>query len=126
MPRRRAGGRRRPARPAVGLACSSCSGTAATPGCPTSWSTSASTTTSGRSQELRRIYGLHQRLFEVSPREDWLPLEGELRAEVDERLGRLGYETLDAWAGVENLEERVDGDDAIDPVVLDALREASS
>jgi uncharacterized Ntn-hydrolase superfamily protein len=77
-------------------------------------------------QELRRIYGLHQRLFEISPREDWLPLEGELRTEVDDRLGRLGYETLDAWAGVENLEERVDGDDAIDPVVLDALREASS
>jgi uncharacterized Ntn-hydrolase superfamily protein len=77
-------------------------------------------------QELRRIYELHRRLFEISPREDWLPLEGELRGEVDERLGRLGYETLDAWAGVENLEERVDGDDAIDPVVLDALREASS
>jgi hypothetical protein len=32
---------------------------------------------------------------------------------------------LEDWAGVENLEERVDGDDAIDPVVLDALREAS-
>jgi uncharacterized Ntn-hydrolase superfamily protein len=77
-------------------------------------------------QELRRIYGLHQRLFEVSPREDWLPLEGELRTEVDERLGRLGYETLDAWAGVENLEERVDGEDAIDPIVLEALRDASS
>jgi uncharacterized Ntn-hydrolase superfamily protein len=77
-------------------------------------------------QELRRIYELHRRLFEISPREDWLPLEGDLRGEVDERLGRLGYETLDAWAGVENLEERVDGDDAIDPVVLDALREASS
>ena len=76
--------------------------------------------------ELRRIYGLHQRLFEVSPREDWLPLEGELRAEVEERLGRLGHGTLDSWAGVENLEERVDGEDAIDPVVLDALREASS
>ncbi|HEY3551962.1 MAG TPA: DUF1028 domain-containing protein [Gaiellaceae bacterium] len=76
--------------------------------------------------ELRRIYGLHQRLFEESPREDWLPLEGDLRAEVDERLGRLGYETLDAFAGVENLEERVDGEDAIDPIVLDALREASS
>jgi uncharacterized Ntn-hydrolase superfamily protein len=75
-------------------------------------------------EELQRIYALHQRLFEVSPREDWLPLEGELSVEVDERLGRLGYETLDAWAGVENLEERVDGDDAIDPVVLDALREA--
>jgi uncharacterized Ntn-hydrolase superfamily protein len=76
-------------------------------------------------EELRRIYTLHQRLFEVSPREDWLPLDGELRREVDERLGRLGYETLDVWAGVENLEERVDGEDAIDPVVLEALRETS-
>jgi uncharacterized Ntn-hydrolase superfamily protein len=76
-------------------------------------------------QELRRIAGLHSRLFGLSPREDWLPLEGELRAEVDERLARLGYDSLDTWAGVENLEERVDGDDVIDPVVLDALREAS-
>jgi uncharacterized Ntn-hydrolase superfamily protein len=76
-------------------------------------------------EELRRIYALHQRLFGLSPSEDWLPLTGELRAEVDERLARLGYDSLDAWAGVENLEERVDGEDAIDPVVLDALREAS-
>jgi uncharacterized Ntn-hydrolase superfamily protein len=76
-------------------------------------------------QELRRIYGLHQLLFEPSPREDWLPVEGELRDEVGERLTRLGYDSLDAWAGVENLEERVDGEDAIDPVALDALREAS-
>jgi len=75
-------------------------------------------------EALRRIYALHRRLFEVSPREDWLAVEGDLRAELDERLGRLGYDSLDAWAGVENLEERVDGDDAIDPVVLDALREA--
>ena len=75
-------------------------------------------------EELRRIYGLHQLLFEASPREDWLPLEGKLRAEVDERLARLGYESLDAWAGVENLEERVDGDDSIDPVALEALRGA--
>jgi uncharacterized Ntn-hydrolase superfamily protein len=77
-------------------------------------------------EELRRIYALHDLLFGLSPREDWLPLEGELRAEVDERLARLGYDSLDAWAGVENLEERVDGDDAIDPVVLDALREATA
>jgi uncharacterized Ntn-hydrolase superfamily protein len=76
-------------------------------------------------EELRRIYKVHQRLFEVSPREDWLPLEAELRREVDERLARLGYGTLDAWAGVENLEGRVDGEDAIDPVVLEALRETS-
>ena len=77
-------------------------------------------------QELRRIHELHFRLFGLSPREDWLPLEGELRSEVDERLARLGYDSLDAWAGVENLEERVDGGDSIDPVVLEALREATA
>jgi uncharacterized Ntn-hydrolase superfamily protein len=76
-------------------------------------------------EELRRLYRLHDRLFGRTPRGEWLPLEGELGAQVHERLGRLGYETLEDWAGVENLEERVDGDDAIDPVVLDALREAS-
>ena len=76
-------------------------------------------------EELRRLYGLHRLLFEKTPRGEWLPLEGELRAEVTERLARLGYTTLGDWASVENLEERVDGDAAIDPVVLDALREAS-
>ena len=77
-------------------------------------------------EELRRIYAIHRRLFETSPREDWLALEGDLGAEVDERLARLGHDSLGAWAGVENLEERVDGGDAIDPVVLEALREASA
>ena len=77
-------------------------------------------------EELRRIYGLHRRLFEVTPREEWLPLEGELRTEVDERLAKVGHDSLASWAGVENLEERVDGEDAIDPVVLDALREATA
>jgi uncharacterized Ntn-hydrolase superfamily protein len=76
-------------------------------------------------EELQRIYGLHRRLFDSTPREEWLPLEGDLRAEVDERLARLGHATLDEWAGVENLEQRVDGEDAIDPVVLEALREVS-
>jgi uncharacterized Ntn-hydrolase superfamily protein len=77
-------------------------------------------------EELRRLYALHRRLFEVSPREQWLPLEGELGVEVAQRLAQLGYDSLAAWAGVENLEERVDGEDAIDPVVLEALREAAS
>ncbi len=76
--------------------------------------------------ELRRLYDLHDQLFGVTPREDWLPLEGALGAEVAERLGRLGYATLDAWAGVENLENRVDDGEQIDPVVLEALRRASS
>ena len=76
--------------------------------------------------ELARLYELHQQLFGRTPLRDWLPLEGDLRTEVDERLARLGYDSLDAWAGVENLEERVNGEDNIDPVVLDALRETSS
>ena len=38
----------------------------------------------------------------------------------------LGYDSLDAWAGVANLEERVDGNEAIDPVVLTALREETT
>jgi uncharacterized Ntn-hydrolase superfamily protein len=75
--------------------------------------------------ELRRLYGLHNRLFGRTPRERWLPLEGALAEEVRARLSRLGYDSLDAWAGVANLEERVDGNDKIDPVVLTALREES-
>lgn len=75
--------------------------------------------------ELRRIYTLHDRLFGVTPREDWLPLEGALAAEVDEQLARLGYDSLRAFAGVENLEERVDDSGEIDPVVLEALRDAT-
>ncbi|HEY2074436.1 MAG TPA: DUF1028 domain-containing protein [Gaiellaceae bacterium] len=73
--------------------------------------------------ELRRLYALHDQLFGRTPREQWEPLEGELADEVNGRLARLGYDSLDAWAGVANLEERVDGNDAIDPVVLTALRE---
>ena len=38
-------------------------------------------------------------------------------------MSRLAFGSLDAWAGVANLEERVDGNGAIDPVVLTALRE---
>jgi uncharacterized Ntn-hydrolase superfamily protein len=77
-------------------------------------------------EELKRIYELHRQLFGRTPERFWLPLEGELRDEVDERLGRLGFDSLEAWASVENLEERVNGSDAIDPVVLEALREASA
>jgi hypothetical protein len=46
---------------------------------------------------------------------------------LTERLGRLGYKgdldrALGDWSGTENLEERVDGIDKIDPVVLAELR----
>jgi uncharacterized Ntn-hydrolase superfamily protein len=76
--------------------------------------------------ELLRIYGLHDRLFGVTPREDWLPLVGELRDEVSARVAQLGYDSLEEWAGVANLEDRVDGDAEIDPVVLEALRELTA
>ncbi|HET8894319.1 MAG TPA: DUF1028 domain-containing protein [Gaiellaceae bacterium] len=74
-------------------------------------------------EELRRIFVLHDRLFGRTPRSQWLPLEGALRAEVDDRLRRLGYDSLEKWAGVANLEKRIAGNNAIDPVVLTALRD---
>jgi uncharacterized Ntn-hydrolase superfamily protein len=75
--------------------------------------------------ELRRIYRLHDALFGTTPRNQWVPVDEALRAELDERLRRVGHPDLASWAGVENLEERVDGEDAIDPVVLDRLREST-
>jgi len=80
-------------------------------------------------EELRRLYGIHQALFGRTQAEDWLDVDEELGAELRERLAALGYggELADAmrrWSGNENLEERVDGVDRIDPVVLRALREA--
>jgi uncharacterized Ntn-hydrolase superfamily protein len=81
-------------------------------------------------EELRRLYGLHVAIFGETPRGEWLPVDGELGAELGERLARLGFEgelgdALFRWAGNENLEERVDGVEAIDPVVLEELRKQS-
>ncbi len=78
-------------------------------------------------EELRRIYVMHQAIFGKTPPEDWLEVDAELAEELRERLGRLGHDgelgdALFAWAGNENLEERVDGVERVDPVVLDELR----
>jgi uncharacterized Ntn-hydrolase superfamily protein len=75
--------------------------------------------------ELRRIHRLHDLLFGTTPKDDWITIDEALRAEIDERLARSGHASLAGWAGVENLEERIDGDDAIDPIVLERLREAT-
>jgi uncharacterized Ntn-hydrolase superfamily protein len=77
--------------------------------------------------ELRRIYRMHDVLFGSTPRDQWLPVDDELRAELDDLLHRVGHPDLASWAGVENLEERVReaGEDSIDPVVLDRLRESA-
>ena len=76
--------------------------------------------------ELRRLFGLHQELFGQTPRSRWITLDDGLRREIADRLAVLGYERLEDWAGTANLEERVDGEDEVDPVVLDALRRASN
>ena len=81
-------------------------------------------------EELRRIHGIHELLFGKTPKERWLEVDEPLRSELSERLARLGYrgELADAlfrWGGNENLEERIDGAERVDPVVLDELRRLS-
>ena len=78
-------------------------------------------------EELRRLYDLHQAIFGKTPGEDWLPVDEALARELSERLAARGFEgeleqAFVRWAGNENLEERIDGVERIDPVVLDELR----
>jgi uncharacterized Ntn-hydrolase superfamily protein len=78
-------------------------------------------------EELRRIYVMHDEIFGVTPRDKWLDVDDALAAELRERLAKLGYdgdlsEAFPSWAGKENFEDRVDGTEQIDPVVLEALR----
>jgi uncharacterized Ntn-hydrolase superfamily protein len=77
--------------------------------------------------EITRLYELHSLLFGKSPASSWLTVDDDLRLELSERLARLGYDgelttALADWAATENLEERVDGSDRIDPIVLEELR----
>jgi uncharacterized Ntn-hydrolase superfamily protein len=81
--------------------------------------------------ELRRLYELHSELFGATPPEDWIQVDGALATELRERLARLDYEgeleqAFADWAGTENLEERIDGVERIDPIVLEALRKQSA
>ncbi len=77
--------------------------------------------------EIARLHDLHSLLFGRTPDAQWIAVDDTLRAELVQRLHTLGYDgELDRafgnWAGTENLEERVDGIDRIDPVVLSELR----
>jgi uncharacterized Ntn-hydrolase superfamily protein len=81
--------------------------------------------------ELRRLFSLHEELFGATPEEDWVEVDDALEQELRERLARLGHtgdlqNAFDKWAGTANLEERTDGVRRIDPIVLQALRKASS
>jgi uncharacterized Ntn-hydrolase superfamily protein len=78
-------------------------------------------------EELRRIYVMHQAIFGSTPPMQWLDVDEQLAEELRDRLGRLGYDgdlakAFFTWAGNENLEERIDGVERIDPVVLEELR----
>jgi uncharacterized Ntn-hydrolase superfamily protein len=78
--------------------------------------------------ELKRLYGMHQLLFGKTPADEWLPVDEELAEELRGRLAALGYadpsleKSFNEWAGTANLEDRVNGVDRIDPVVLTELR----
>jgi len=79
-------------------------------------------------EELRRLYRLHEALFGETPRDQWLTVDDALAKELRERLAKLGYDgeledAFNRWAGNVNLEERVDGIEEVDPVVLEELRE---
>ncbi len=79
-------------------------------------------------RELTRLYGLHQLLFGQTPANEWLGVDPDLAQEIRSHLERRGFASgdldadLEAWAAIENLEERLAGVDRIDPVVLDRLR----
>ena len=78
-------------------------------------------------EELRRIYTLHDEIFGTTPRRMWLDVDDALAAELRDRLAKLGYDgelenAFIEWTSKENLEDRVDGIEQVDPVVLDALR----
>ncbi|MEV7217832.1 DUF1028 domain-containing protein [Kitasatospora cineracea] len=71
--------------------------------------------------ELRRLLAVHEVLHGTPDPAELLPVEGELAEEIGRLLAVLGYDSLDRWAGVENLEGRlVEG--KADPLVLAHLR----
>jgi uncharacterized Ntn-hydrolase superfamily protein len=77
--------------------------------------------------ELARLHRIHHALFGATPRADWLSVDSALADELREHLARLGYDgelesAFARWAATENLEERIEGIDRIDPVVLEELR----
>jgi uncharacterized Ntn-hydrolase superfamily protein len=81
--------------------------------------------------ELVRLLDLHDIFFGSVEPDSLLPLEGDLLEEIRTKLASLGHDgpdvehALGEWAGIENYEERL-RPGAIDPVVLDKLREMAA
>ena len=126
--RRRAGRRAATAAASSRRRCSSSRATAATPASRTSSSTCASTTTPPRSTSCAASTSMHQLLFGKTPADEWLDVDDDLaaRAARAPRAARLRRPARRARSttgpGTENLEERVNGVERIDPVVLEELR----
>jgi len=86
--------------------------------------------------ELVRLHELHKLYFEKSPPSDLLEITPDLAKEIQANLARSGYYKYDVhglyddrtkqalwdFCGTENLEERWQDGDNIDPKVLDFLR----
>ena len=81
--------------------------------------------------ELGRLLGLHDLVFGRPDPAECLPLTGAVADEVRALLAKLGHgqqdleRALDAYAGIENLEERIIPG-RIDPRVLEHLRSQSA
>jgi uncharacterized Ntn-hydrolase superfamily protein len=88
--------------------------------------------------ELGRLFELHAELFDRPAEVDLMPLSGELRGEVAALLATVAEEpfdagedaglwaALDAWAGRENLEERLVRPMNVDPVLVAVLRRCAA
>ena len=89
--------------------------------------------------ELRRLLGLHRLYFPRSDQLEFIDLEGDLAQEVRMLLSQLGYDAgrasgsasdlkgaLFAYAGTENLEERLHEGARIERAVLAHLRDQAA
>ena len=125
LPRRGGGGRRRQPRPPVGgpargRARRRLRKPLRRPGSTCGW-----TRPRIRSSSCGASTGCTTRCSARPRASGWLAVDGALRGGAGRPPAAGRPADLASWAGVENLEERVDGEDEIDPVVLERLRESA-
>ncbi len=76
--------------------------------------------------ELSRLLDLNDLYLTASTESEQVPITDELGGEIERRVHDLGFADLNAWAGTENYEMRVDpGGTWIDQQILDRLRDAT-
>lgn len=76
--------------------------------------------------ELARLLDLNDLYLTASTPAEQVTITDTLRAEIEEHVRALGFESLDAWAGTENYEMRVGpGGSWIDQQILERLRDAA-